>query len=255
MALKPLTDYSFFMKVVKDLGMKKPTPNYYKKVRMALFECSHCKEHFEAVITKKAQNQKYCQKCLGESKKKPLRNHPLYKVWTDTRGKLVCKSKGREVPYHSKNITICKEWEESFETFYTWAMSSGWRKGLTLDRVNNDGNYSPSNCRWADYSVQSANQRVIKANNTSGYRGVSKISDTKWVANIRFKGKHYGLGSFNDPLVAAKAYDSFVKLMDWPHSVNQLLVKGEIVLPTNRTTVKYLEGLGIYGSNTISKEP
>ena len=97
-ALKPLTDYSFKMKVIKDLGMKKPTENYYKKVRRAIFECTCCKNHFEAVVTKKAETQQFCKQCNGTSNKKSNRDHPLYKVWTDSRAELKC-TVSRRVAY------------------------------------------------------------------------------------------------------------------------------------------------------------
>ena len=117
MALKPLADYNFEMRVIKDLGMKKPTENYYKKVRMALFECTACKQPFEAVVTRKAETQLFCKDCNGISNRKPNRDHPLYKVWTDTRGKLKCTDK-RAIPYLSKGIAMCPEWESSFEAFF-----------------------------------------------------------------------------------------------------------------------------------------
>ena len=53
---------------------------------------------------------------------------------------------------------ICDEWKE-FEPFYDWAISNGYRDGLSIDRKNSDGNYEPSNCRWVTVKVQ--------ANNTS----------------------------------------------------------------------------------------
>ena len=251
--LKPLTDYSFKMKVIKDLGMKKPTENYYKKVRMAIFECTCCKKHFEAVVTKKAETQQFCKQCNGTSNKKPNRDHPLYKVWTDTRAKLKCTD-SRRVAYLDKNITMCPEWDNSYDNFYEWAINNGYSDGLTIDRINNDGNYEPSNCRWVSYSVQIVNQRPIKVTNTTGYKGISKVTDTRWVAHIKYEHKSYGLGSFSTALEAAIAYDSFVHIMKWPHSTNNLLVTNSLIFPTNKTTVKFLSSIGIHESDFVSKE-
>ena len=251
--LKPLTDYSFKMKVVKDLGMKKPTENYYKKVRMAIFECTNCVTHFEAVVSKKAETQLFCKQCNGTSNKKPNRDHKLYKIWTDTRAKLKCTD-ARSVSYLSKNITMCEEWLNDFDPFYDWAITNGYQEGLTIDRKDNDGNYTPDNCRWVNHSVQVVNQRPIKKTNTTGYKGIVKIHDTLWTTSIKYEHKIYGLGSFATAIQAAKAYDSFVKIMNWPHSNNNLLQKNEIVFPTNKTTVNFLSSIGIHESDFMSKE-
>lgn len=61
--------------------------------------------------------------------------------------------------YGGRGITICDEWRNNFEAFYDWAISNGYREGLSIDRINNDGNYEPSNCRWVTQKVQSNNTR------------------------------------------------------------------------------------------------
>ncbi len=252
--LKPLTDYNFKMKVIEDLGMKKPTPNYYKKVRMAIFECTNCKQPFEAVVSKKAESQLYCKCCIGISAKKPYREHKLYRIWADTRAKLKIPTGSRKVAYFDKGIKMCPEWDTSYETFYNWAINNGYKEGLTIDRIDNDGDYTPENCRWVDYHIQITNQRVIKATNTTGYKGICKVTDAKWSAHIKWKHVGYGLGVFKDALTAAKVYDSTVKIMGWPHSVNGVLEEGEIVFPTNKTMVAYLSSIGIHESDFMSKE-
>lgn len=61
--------------------------------------------------------------------------------------------------YGGRGITVCDEWKNDFQAFYDWAMSNGYKENLTIDRINVDGNYEPSNCRWADNITQSYNKR------------------------------------------------------------------------------------------------
>lgn len=60
--------------------------------------------------------------------------------------------------YGGRGITVCDEWQE-FKAFYDWAIESGYKKGLSIDRINNDGNYEPSNCRWVTKDEQFLNRR------------------------------------------------------------------------------------------------
>jgi len=61
--------------------------------------------------------------------------------------------------YGGRGITVCREWIDSFEQFYKWAMENGYADDLTIDRINNDGNYEPSNCRWVTIKRQLNNKR------------------------------------------------------------------------------------------------
>lgn len=92
----------------------------------------------------------------GKSKTK------LYHVWASMKDRCNNPNNKRGARYYQpKGITYCKEWE-SFEPFHEWAISHGYEEGLTLDRINNDGNYEPSNCRWVTMKVQNNNKRQRK---------------------------------------------------------------------------------------------
>jgi hypothetical protein len=81
----------------------------------------------------------------------------LYKIWSGMRDR--CSSFGTEKGKHyaDKGITICKEWDE-FIPFKEWSLSNGYESNLTIDRINVNGNYEPSNCRWLTIQEQERNR-------------------------------------------------------------------------------------------------
>jgi hypothetical protein len=98
-----------------------------------------------------------CRKCckIGQPRKNPERTReetPLYARWHAMKHR--CKSP-RNKHWHGRGITVCQEWQESFEVFEAWALANGWQPGLSLDRINVDGNYEPANCEWVTKSINS----------------------------------------------------------------------------------------------------
>jgi len=75
--------------------------------------------------------------------------------------------------YGDKGVIICEEWLNDRRLFYEWAVNNGYSDELTIDRIDNDGNYSPDNCRWATWEQQANNK-----SNTVYYRYEGKIKSS-----------------------------------------------------------------------------
>ena len=79
----------------------------------------------------------------------------LYRCWCSMRNRCRNPRAQNFHRYGGRGISICPQWDV-YEIFREWAIATGYRKGLTLDRINNDGNYEPDNCRWVTKSMNSS---------------------------------------------------------------------------------------------------
>lgn len=84
---------------------------------------------------------------------------PLFNIWIRMRNRCYLENTKDYINYGGRGITVCPEWKDDFETFERWALENGYQKGLSIDRKNVDGNYDPSNCRWATIKEQNNNKR------------------------------------------------------------------------------------------------
>jgi hypothetical protein len=84
---------------------------------------------------------------------------PIYRVWTNMRGRCYSPKDIAFPNYGGRGISVCGEWMASFTNFLSWAEASGYRAGLSLDRIDVNGNYEPSNCRWVTIGDNCRNQR------------------------------------------------------------------------------------------------
>lgn len=86
------------------------------------------------------------------------RHTRLFRIWSNIKTRCSNKNTTYYQRYGGRGIIVCDEWKNDFKAFYDWAMANGYADGLTIDRINNDGNYCPENCRWVTMSKQSRNK-------------------------------------------------------------------------------------------------
>jgi hypothetical protein len=81
----------------------------------------------------------------------------LYNIWTDIRARCRNVNDSHYIYYGARGIGVCSYWDD-FAVFKKWAIDHGYKDNLLIDRINNDGNYEPSNCRWTNSTVQNNNR-------------------------------------------------------------------------------------------------
>ena len=176
--IKDLTGKKFGKLTV--LGLAKETSR--KTFWVCQCECGNCKtvrsDSLQDGTTKSCGCLKKAQDKINlTANHKHLQSGTrIYAIWSGIKSRCNNIHNARYMSYGGRGITICKEWNESFESFYKWALANGYNESLTIDRINNGGNYEPNNCRWTTNKEQSNNRR----SNVLIIIGNAKKTLTEW---------------------------------------------------------------------------
>ena len=202
--------------LIEDLGTMYTTENRKKKARYGIYKCGFCGNEFKAnTYSINSGHSKSCGcyhkklKSEGMNRKHNLSNTRLYNTWSKLKDRTLNPKSKDYLNYGGRGITICDEWLD-VQNFYDWAMANGYSDELSIDRIDNNKNYCPDNCRWATRTIQSRNQRIRK-DNTSGYKGVYYHKGrNKYIAQICVNNKNKRLGQFLTAVEGAIAYNNYI---------------------------------------------
>lgn len=140
-----------------------------KNQLMAEVECIHCHK----IKTKRAR-ELYNEKnnsCLCRIKTHGMNRTKIYSIYNNMKDRCYNNNHHEFHNYGGKGVVICDEWlgKNGFINFMNWAYKNGYVEGLSIDRIDSNGNYEPNNCQWITRS-----ENTIKANKTSQHRKANK---------------------------------------------------------------------------------
>ena len=122
-----------------------------------------------------------------KSKKHGLVKHRIYTIWYDMKARCYNAKNPHFNCYGGRGIKNCEEWlnsENGFQNYAKWSFENGYKEDLTIDRIDNDANYEPNNCRWVTRKVQAQNKRntmlLLYNGNLMTISEIAKITHKSW---------------------------------------------------------------------------
>lgn len=126
----------------------------------------------------------YNKEIINKAKKRIYKNKRLYELISSIKQRCYNKNNKAYKNYGGRGIKVCDEWKNDNNKFVEWALNSGYKKGLWIDRINNNGNYEPDNCRWITPKEQQNNKRT---NHFLTYDGITHtIKEWSEIKNINY---------------------------------------------------------------------
>ena len=118
------------------------------------------------VTTQISNGSRQCDSCAKKLRKNIKHGHNtggkpdrIYRIWIGIKSRCRNPNDTGYQWYGGRGIDICEDWWENFESFYNWSINNGYSDELTIDRIDNNGNYEPGNCRWVTMKTQYSNKR------------------------------------------------------------------------------------------------
>ena len=196
-----------------------PAGSSHKRVRRFLCRCDCGNEIICRLPNLKSGTTKSCgcyRKFVSSNRRDchHLQNTRIYRIWCGMKRRCYNKHNEHFDRYGGRGIIVCDEWKTDFMNFYDWAMSNGYDDKLSIDRINNEGNYEPSNCRWANQKQQIVNSTAaIKCSLGGNIVSLSDIADILGVSFKRIRRIVHMLNNgydMNEILSLSKKDDSFM---------------------------------------------
>lgn len=123
----------------------------------------------------------------------------LYGVWSSMKSRCYNKNNDKYKNYGGRGISVCNDWRNDFSKFFSWAKNNGYKKGLTIDRIDVNGNYCPENCRWVDYKQQARNKTTnIKIMFQGKLIGMSEVAEILGIKYSRFVWRYKSGKTFDE---------------------------------------------------------
>lgn len=139
--------------LIKYIGKKFPKGKDNHKRNYGLFSCDKCGIEKEKIMQTKDENDYLCNSC--SKKTHGMYGSKLYVIWASMISRCHCKGNSQYKFYGEKGVIVCDEWRNNFKCFYDWAMSNGYKEGLTIDKdiicekeKIQPKIYSPKTCIW-----------------------------------------------------------------------------------------------------------
>lgn len=184
----------------------------------------------------------------GHLKTHGMSKTKIYKIWIGMKSRCYVKSNEAYSLYGGRGIKMCNQWLEDFMNFYAWSINNGYdevknRTEQSIDRIDVDGNYEPSNCRWADCEIQNYNkrdtQRVVICGKSKTLLEISREYGVP-ISTLRGRYQKFKKGIFTvDDIVNDKKINTIQKnhLMITVDGETKSLAEWERVTGVNRKTI------------------